>query len=90
MFPRSHPFVEQLIGTLRCECLDHTLFWNALDLEQKLTDFQVYYNRHRTHRSLDGNTPADVAGGDPEQQVSLIRFSWRTHCRGLYQLPAAV
>ncbi len=87
--PRSHPFVERLIGTIRRECLDHTLFWNVPDLEQKLADFQVYYNCHRTHRSLGGDTPAEVAGGDPEQQISLSRFGWQTHCRGLYQLPAA-
>ena len=34
--PLSHPFVERLIGTLRRECLDRTLFWSAPDLEEKL------------------------------------------------------
>ena len=87
--PVSHPFVERLIGTLRREFLDYVLFWNAHDLERKLAEFQVYYNRHRTHRSLGGDTPAEVAGGDPEQQILLIRFGWQTHCRGFYQLPAA-
>jgi hypothetical protein len=38
--PRSHPFVERLIGTIRRECLDRTLFWTANDLERKLLDFQ--------------------------------------------------
>jgi len=47
--PLSHPFVERLIGTLRRECLDRTLFWNTSDLEAKLLDFQQYYNEHRTH-----------------------------------------
>ena len=61
--PRSHPFIERLIGTIRREFLDHTLFWNAGDLERKLADFQMYYNHHRTHSSLDGDTPAEVAGG---------------------------
>jgi hypothetical protein len=32
--PRSHPFVERLIGTIRRECLDSTLFWTAADLER--------------------------------------------------------
>ena len=32
--PRSHPFVERLIGTTRREYLDHMLFWNARDLER--------------------------------------------------------
>jgi hypothetical protein len=31
--PLSHPFVERLIGTLRRECLDRTLFWTATDLQ---------------------------------------------------------
>ena len=41
--PLSHPFVERLIGTLRRECLDRTLFWTTTDLEAKLLDFQHYY-----------------------------------------------
>ena len=39
----SHPFVERLIGTLRREWLDRTLFRTAADLEAKLLDFQHYY-----------------------------------------------
>ena len=38
--PLSHPFVERLIGMIRRECLDRTLFWTAADLERKLLDFQ--------------------------------------------------
>jgi putative transposase len=42
--PRSHPFVERLIGTLRREYLDQIFFWNALDLHRKLDRFAAYYN----------------------------------------------
>ena len=42
--PLSHPFVERLIGTVRREYLDRTLFWTTADLETKLLDFQHYYN----------------------------------------------
>src|ERR1019366_2606357 len=42
--PVSHPFVERLIGTVRREYLDRTLFWNRGDLERKLDNFQAYYN----------------------------------------------
>jgi hypothetical protein len=46
--PLSHPFVERLIGTVRREFLDRTLFWTTADLETKLLDFQHYYNGHGT------------------------------------------
>jgi len=34
--PLSHPFVERLIGTIRREYLDRTLYWTTADLETKL------------------------------------------------------
>ena len=52
--PLSHPFVERLIGTIRRECLDRTLFWTATDLERKLLEFQRYYNGHRAHWGAEG------------------------------------
>jgi tetratricopeptide (TPR) repeat protein len=33
--PLSHPFVERLIGTIRRECLDRTLFWTAAVLDRR-------------------------------------------------------
>ena len=38
--PISHPFVERLIGTVRREYLNRMLFWNEVDLEQKLDQFK--------------------------------------------------
>ena len=69
--------------------LDHTLFWNAADLERKLADFQAYYNQHRTHSSLGGATPAEVAGDVTKLPIKLNNFRWQTHCRGIFQLPIA-
>jgi transposase InsO family protein len=56
--PLSHPFVERLIGTIRRECLDRTLFWTTVGLEMKLFDFQHYYNGHRRHAGIEGRLPA--------------------------------
>ena len=58
--PRSHPFVERLIGTIRRECLDRTLFWTAADLEAKLFNVRCYFNGHRTHAGL-GRADAGTA-----------------------------
>jgi transposase InsO family protein len=84
--PFSHPFVERLIGTIRRECVDQTLFWTTADLEAKLQDFEEYFNGYRTHTGLGGQLP------EPNEEAKGIRFAsyhWRTHCRGLYQTPIA-
>ena len=87
--PRSHPFIERLIGTIRREFLDHTLFWNAVDLERKLDSFKDYYNHSRTHASLDGNTPDEISGDRVTQPAPLHSYAWEKHCGGLFQLPIA-
>jgi transposase InsO family protein len=86
---RSHPFIERLIGTIRREFLDRTFFWYAVDLERTLADFKIYYNHHRARSTLNGDTPAEVAGGARKLQTTLKYFRWQTHCRGRCQLPAA-
>src|SRR5262247_4120223 len=81
-----HPFVERLFGTIRREYLDHTLFWTATDLENKLRLFQDYFNRHRVHSGLLGRLP------DHEEGTTTLNFDsyrWQQHCRDLYQTPIA-
>jgi len=85
--PLSHPFVERLIGTIRREYLDHTLFWTTPDLETKLFDFQQYYNGYRTHAGLDGRVPESAV--HRPTSICLDSYRWRRHCRGLYQTPMA-
>jgi putative transposase len=63
--PWSHPFIERLIGTIRRECLDRTLFWTTADLEAKLQNYQHYYNQHRRHYRLDGLTPVSNGPTSP-------------------------
>jgi transposase InsO family protein len=84
--PLSHPFVERLIGTIRRECLDLTLFWTRQDLESKLRDFQDY-NHYRMHSARAGCAPQETSG--PKVPVSLRIYRWRRHCGGLYQTPMA-
>lgn len=84
--PMSHPFVERLIGSIRRELLDQTFFWTATDLENKLRDYQCYYNEHRCHTSRDGATPDE---SDSNNVIDIGSYRWREHCRGLFQLPVA-
>ena len=73
--PLSHPFVERLIGTVRREYLDRTLFWTTADLETKLLDFQHYHNGHRTHAGLDGRPPEPSLLRIRQGQVSQLMTS---------------
>ena len=84
--PLSHPFVERLIGSLRRELMDQVFFWTSTDLQRKLSDYQTYFNRHRTHSPLEGNTQDDCAH---RNIAELSNVHWQTHCRGLFQLPSA-
>jgi putative transposase len=85
--PLSHPFVERLIGTLRREYLDRTLFWTTVDLEAKLLEFQVYYNHYRVHIARAGRPPQE--NSERRWCVSFSSYAWQRHCRGLYQTPIA-
>ena len=84
--PMSHLFVERLIGSIRHELLDHTFFWTATDLKNKLCEYQRYYNDHRTHSGRYGAVPA---GSAENNVVDISRHRWEKHCRGLFQLPVA-
>ena len=87
--PTSHPFIERVIGSTRREFLDHVLFFNAHDLQNKLDTFQNYYNETRAHSSLDMKTPKQMATANVSDKkvVPIDRYRWESHCRGLYQLP---
>ncbi|MCB1697880.1 MAG: integrase core domain-containing protein [Halioglobus sp.] len=78
--------MERLIGSVRRELLDQTLFWTASDLENKLQNYRRYYSKYRCHSSRDGATP--VTSGS-ENVVALNNYRWKKHCRGLFQLPVA-
>jgi hypothetical protein len=86
--PLSHPFVEQLIGTIRREYLDRTLFWTAADLKNKLLEFQHYFNQHRSHSSLKGQTP-DQDANQSKPLAALYSYRWQSHCQGLFHTPVA-
>ena len=56
--PLSHPFVERLIGTLRRECLDRTLFWTTTEFGRQIPEIPLQRLEGRqvlTKRSVHGH-----------------------------------
>ena len=87
--PMSHPVIERLIDTIRRAYLDHTRFWNSVDLHRKLEKFRAHYNGARVHRSLNGNMPAERAGRPSPPRAHFVEYHWRRHCQGLFETPIA-
>ena len=69
--PWSHPFIERVIGTIRREYLDQTLFWNERDLNLRLSQFMTYYNEARVHSSILGKTPRGLSGNSVVSKINI-------------------
>jgi len=55
--PWQNPYVERLIGSIRRECLDHVIVLNQMGLHRILKSYFEYYERARTHLSLEKDAP---------------------------------
>lgn len=57
-------FAERLVGSIRRDCVDHIIVWGEAHLRRILKFYADYYNRVRTHRSLDKDAPVSRAFSD--------------------------
>jgi putative transposase len=55
--PWQNPYAERLIGSLRRECLDHVIILSQTHLRRVLARYVSYYDRARTHLSLEKDAP---------------------------------
>jgi len=55
--PGPRAYVERVIASLRRECLDHVVVFNAMSLRRILACYFAYYHRSRTHLSRGKDSP---------------------------------
>jgi len=55
--PWQNAYAERLIGSIRRECLDHVIVFHQAGLRRILQDYFEYYERCRTHLSLEKDAP---------------------------------
>jgi hypothetical protein len=55
--PWQNGHTERLIGSVRHECTDHLVAFNAEHLRRILVKYATYYNEMRTHVSLGKDAP---------------------------------
>lgn len=78
--PWQNTYAERVIGTIRRECLDHTIILGESHLRRTDRQFVDYYNRVRTHTSLEKDAPR----GRPVQDRDSGTIRSRRHCGGLH------
>ena len=67
--PRQNGFVERLIGSIRCECVDHVIVLGEAHLRRILKSYARYYNETRTHLALHKDAPVSR----PVQRTGVVR-----------------
>lgn len=78
--PWQNAYVERVIGSLRRECLDHTIILGERHLRRIVGNYVRYYNGARTHLSLAKDAPATRTIHPPECGPVVER----QYCGGLH------
>ena len=64
--PWQNPYAERLMGSVRRDCLDHVIALNEQHVRRILRQYFDYYQRSRTHLSLDKDCPESREVEPPE------------------------
>jgi Integrase core domain len=62
--PWQNGHSERLIGSVRRECTDHLIAFNADHLRRLLVSYATYYNEMRTHVSFGKDAPRTRGSGE--------------------------
>jgi putative transposase len=80
--PWQNLFVERVIGSIRRECLDHSIIVSEDHLRRVLRAYLAYYNLSRPHQALDNNSPQprDVQPPSPGRIAVIPQVGGLHHC----------
>ena len=78
--PWQNAYAERVIGTIRRESLDHMIILGEQHLRRTVKSYSDYYNRVRTHLSLDKDSPKERVVQLPYRGA----IQSRRHCGGLH------
>jgi len=68
--PNANTFAERWIRTVRVECLDHILIFNAAHLRRVLLEYtNLYYNSARPHQGINQQSP--LPHGQPSSKGTI-------------------
>jgi len=58
--PRANAVCERFLGSVRRECVDHTLVLGERHLRRVLTEYVTYFNGDRPHQGIEQRAPASL------------------------------
>ncbi len=80
--PWQNGYCERVIGSIRRECLNQMIVLGQRHLMRRLRDYACYYNQHRVHQSLGGDTPLGREPEPPDRgEVVAIAYLGGLHHR---------
>jgi putative transposase len=79
--PWQNVYVERVIGSIRRECLNHMIILSERHLRRILASYVDYYNRSRTHYSLDQDCPISRPTESAKKGNKIVAIS---HLGGLH------
>src|SRR5271165_368918 len=86
--PWQRTYVERVIGSIRRECLDRLVVFNAMSLRRVLASYFAYYHRSRTHLSL-GKDSAQPRLIEPREMGRVVALPQVGGLHHRYQRGAA-
>jgi len=71
--PWQNAYAERVSGSIRRECLDHVMVFNAWHLRRRLRAYLSHYHKTRAHLSRGKDTP-DGRPVEPPDSAKIIAF----------------
>jgi transposase InsO family protein len=67
--PRANAVCERFLGSVRRECVDHTLVLGERHLRRVLAEYVTYFNGARPHQGIGQGVPTSSAASGPQQRT---------------------
>ncbi|MGW0196367.1 integrase core domain-containing protein [Nonomuraea sp. NPDC003201] len=81
--PQANAIAERWVGTIRRECTDRLLIYNAGHLRRALKAYERHDNRHHPHRSRDRRPPQPSHAPATPTDLDQVRLQRRPVLDGL-------
>jgi putative transposase len=70
--PKANAFCERFMGSLKRDCLDHSLVLHQRHLKRLVSEYRVYFNEERPHQGIQQRIP-NRPDGLPINESGVIR-----------------